>query len=72
MGYRIEQRNKFTVGETIEVMKPSGENITVTVKAIYDEEGKAQENAPHPKQVLYVDLGIELSEFDILRREEKQ
>lgn len=72
LGYRIEQRNKFTVGETIEVMKPSGENITVTVKAIYDEEGKAQESAPHPKQVLYVDLGIELSEFDILRREEKQ
>lgn len=72
LGYRIEQRNKFTVGETIEVMKPSGENITVTVKAIYDEEGKAQESAPHPKQVLYVDLGIELSEYDILRREEKQ
>ena len=72
LGYRIEQRNKFTVGETIEVMKPSGENITVNVKAIYDEDGKAQESAPHPKQVLYVDLGIELSEYDILRREEKQ
>lgn len=70
-GYRIEQRNKFSVGETIEVMKPNGENISVTVQAMYDEDGNSQESAPHPKQVLYVDLGIELEEFDILRRGEK-
>lgn len=70
LGYRIEQRNKFSVGETIEVMKPDGTNIEVTVKGIYDEKGRAQESAPHPKQVLYVDLGIELEEYDILRRQE--
>ena len=70
MGYRIEQRNKFSVGETIEVMKPDGRNIEVVVKGIYDEDGKPQESAPHPKQVLYVDLGIELDEYDILRRGE--
>ena len=70
MGYRIEQRNKFSVGETIEVMKPDGRNIEVVVKGIYDEDGKLQESAPHPKQVLYVDLGIELDEYDILRRGE--
>ena len=68
--YRIEQRNKFTVGEEIEVMKPDGENILVTVKSIKDEDGKNMESAPHPKQVLYIDLGIELSEYDILRRKE--
>ncbi|MBQ9701281.1 MAG: U32 family peptidase [Lachnospiraceae bacterium] len=70
LGYKIEQRNKFSVGETIEVMKPDGANIEVTVKGIYDEKGRAQESAPHPKQVLYVDLGIELEEYDILRRQE--
>ncbi len=70
LGYRIEQRNKFSVGETIEVMKPDGRNIEVTVKGIYDEKGNLQESAPHPKQILYVDLGIELEEFDILRRAE--
>lgn len=68
--YRIEQRNKFSVGEEIEVMKPDGQNISVTVKAILDEDGNPMESAPHPKQVLYIDLGIELSEFDILRRKE--
>ena len=50
--YRIEQRNKFSVGEQIEVMKPDGENIEVTVKRIVDEEGNDMESAPHPKQVL--------------------
>ncbi len=68
--YRIEQRNKFSVGEMIEIMKPNGDNIEVTVKRIVDEEGKEQESAPHPKQVLYVDLGCEASQYDILRRAE--
>ncbi|MDD6571468.1 MAG: U32 family peptidase [Thermoflexaceae bacterium] len=68
--YRIEQRNKFSVGEVIEVMKPDGRNLSVTVRKITDEDGNEQESAPHPKQVLYIDLGVELSEYDILRRKE--
>ena len=68
--YRIEQRNKFSVGELIEVMKPNGDNIEVQVKAIFNEDGEAMESAPHPKQVLYIDLGMELDEYDILRRKE--
>ena len=68
--YRIEQRNKFSVGETIEVMKPNGDNTLVTVKRIVTEDGVEQESAPHPKQVLYVDLGIQVDEYDILRRQE--
>ena len=68
--YRIEQRNKFSVGEVIEVMKPNGDNIEVTVKRILNEDGEEQESAPHPKQILYVDLGFPVDEFDILRRAE--
>ena len=68
--YRIEQRNKFSVGESIEVMKPDGANITVTVQRIVDEEGHDMESAPHPKQVLYIDLGQPLAMYDILRRKE--
>ena len=68
--YRIEQRNKFSVGEKIEVMKPNGDNVEVIVKRILTEDGVEQESAPHPKQVLYVDLGIQVDEFDILRRQE--
>ncbi len=68
--YRIEQRNKFSVGEEIEVMKPDGQNLTVTVKRIVDEEGNEMESAPHPKQVLYIDLGQSLELYDVLRRKE--
>ena len=70
--YRIEQRNKFSVGEKIEVMKPNGENRTVTVRAIVDEEGNAMESAPHPQQVLFIDLGEPLERYDILRRKEEE
>ena len=69
--YRIEQRNKFSVGEKIEVMKPNGDNIEVVLKRILTEDGVEQESAPHPKQVLYVDLGIAVDKYDILRRQER-
>ena len=66
----IYQKNKFSVGEEIEVMKPDGRNIRTKVRGIYDEEGNAMESAPHPQQSLWVDLGILTERFDILRREE--
>lgn len=69
--YRIEQRNKFSVGETIEVMKPDGDNIEAVVRRLVDEEGNEMDSCPHPQQVFYVDLGIELAEYDILRRKEE-
>lgn len=68
--YRIEQRNKFSLGEAVEIMKPDGRNIEVIVTDIRDEEGNPQQSAPHPKQVLYVRLGEDASLYDILRRRE--
>ena len=67
---KIEQKNKFSVGEKIEIMKPDGRNLLVEVKGICDAEGQAQESAPHPKQELYLDLGIVPEVYDILRRQE--
>lgn len=68
---RIEQRNKFSVGEEIEIMKPDGRNISVTVEKILNEEGEEQESAPHPQQVLYVKLSQTPERYDILRRKEQ-
>ena len=68
--YRITQRNKFSVGETIEIMKPDGQNVAVTVKGIYDEEGNFMESAPHAQQKLFIDLGTEIQVYDLLRRAE--
>ena len=70
-GYaKITQRNKFSVGETIEIMKPDGQNVAVTVKGIYDEEGNSMESAPHAQQKLFIDLGTEIQVYDLLRRAE--
>lgn len=68
--YRIEQRNKFSVGETIEIMKPNGENRKTMVRRILNEEGVAQESAPHAKQVLFVELDEPAKVFNLLRRKE--
>ncbi|MGN0299482.1 MAG: U32 family peptidase [Lachnospiraceae bacterium] len=72
--YPIEQRNKFSVGDEIEVMKPAGDNVAVTVERIVDENGNEMESAPHPKQKLWIALktldgkNAAMEEFDILRQ----
>ncbi|MDF2472290.1 MAG: peptidase [Anaerocolumna sp.] len=68
--YELEQRNKFLVGETIEAMKPNGQNIAVTIKRITDEQGNEMDSCPHPQQKIFVDFGIEMEPFDLLRRKE--
>lgn len=65
---RLEQKNKFSVGETIEIMKPDGRNLEVTVGGIFDENGCAQPSAPHARQIVYTDLGGMAESGDILRR----
>ena len=67
---QITQRNKFSVGEIIEIMKPDGQNLSVTVQGIYNEDGEAQESAPHAQQKLYIDLGTAIDRYDLLRRAE--
>lgn len=64
---RIRQRNKFCVGDRIEVMRPDGENRSVIVHAIHTEEGENVESAPHPLQVLWVSLSGKADQYDLLR-----
>lgn len=69
--FSLEQRNKFCVGETIEIMQPDGSNIETVVEKIYNEDGEAMDSAPHPQQKLKVVLRNVPQEFDILRRKEE-
>ncbi|SKB57304.1 putative protease [Lachnospiraceae bacterium] len=64
----IHQKNKFAVGEEIEIMKPDFTNEIVKVLAITDPENGPQDSAPHPKQLLHVKLSGKPSALDILRR----
>ncbi len=64
---RIEQRNKFCVGDRIEIMKPDGSNVAVEVLGMYDEEGRSVESCPHSKQMIDVALSAVPERYDILR-----
>ena len=68
---RIEQRNKFCVGDVIEIMKPDGQNVEVTVEGMFTEDGEAVDSAPHPKQVLWLKLSKLPAPYDLLRVKSK-
>lgn len=71
LGIEIEQRNKFTVGEEVEIMKPDGRNITTKVIAIYNQYDESVDSAPHPKEKLHVVFEIMPEKYDIIRRPEE-
>ncbi|MBO5474162.1 MAG: U32 family peptidase [Lachnospiraceae bacterium] len=64
---RIEQRNKFCVGDRIEIMKPDGVNVPVEVLAMYNEDGEPVESCPHSRQTIDVKLSCIPAVYDILR-----
>ncbi len=64
----IEQRNKFSVGETIEIMKPNGDNISSKVIEMYDEKHHQINDCPHPYEKIYLKLSILPKKYDLLRR----
>lgn len=66
---RIEQRNKFCVGDTIEIMKPDGTNQLTGVLAMYNGEGEPVESCPHSKQVIWLELSEVPEQYDLLRIE---
>ena len=63
----IEQKNKFCVGDEIEIMKPDGSNVATKVLRIVNEDGEDMESCPHSKQKLRIFLSVVPDEGDILR-----
>ena len=64
----FNQKNRFFVGDSIEVMKKNGENIALYVESIEDEKDEKMDNAPHPMQLLKVTFDKQVvEEGDILR-----
>ncbi len=66
---RITQRNKFSQGDMIEIMKPDGRNLSARVEALYSQEGVPMESCPHGKQVFWALLSGEAGQHDLLRTE---
>ena len=63
----IEQKNKFCVGDEIELMKPNFENVPVRVLEIRNEDGELMDSCPHSRQKLAVKLSQKANLYDILR-----
>ncbi len=69
---RLEQKNKFCVGETVEIMKPDGRNVEAVVRGIRDEEGNGRQSAPHARELLWVDLEGKAEPHDVIRRQAEE
>jgi len=63
----LEQKNKFCVGDRIEIMKPDGRDIAVRVESMEDEERNPIESCPHAKQRIFVRLSTAPEPYDLLR-----
>ena len=67
---KFEQRNKFSLGESLEIMKPDGRTLEATVEGLYTAEGEPVDSCPHARQILWVKLSAGADEGDLLRRKE--
>ncbi|NBI63214.1 U32 family peptidase [Clostridiales bacterium] len=68
----VEQRNKITVGEEIEVFGPYTDFFTQRLEVLLDEEGNPIESAPHPQQILRIKMEHPVSENFMLRKRKEQ
>lgn len=64
----VEQRNHFKVGDSIEIIRPVGDNLIYTIDKMYDEDGQPIIAAPHPQQKVYIPIETPLSRYSMLRR----
>ena len=69
---RITQRNKFQVGDQVEIMRPNGENAQAKVLAMETENGESVESCPHPQQIIYLTLSAPAAEQELLRVQKNQ
>ncbi|MBQ6036473.1 MAG: U32 family peptidase [Lachnospiraceae bacterium] len=63
------QKNKFSVGDKVEILRHDGANLAATVLEIRDDDGNPMESAPHAKQSLHVRFSATPDLYDIIRKE---
>jgi putative protease len=64
----IEQRNKMTIGEEIEVVNPTGDYFVQKIKSMKNAEYEEIETAPHPQMTVYMPMEQEVFPYTMLRR----
>ena len=65
----VEMRNRFKVGETLEVLSPSDVfNSQLLIENMVDEKGDIVVDANQVQQKLYISTDLKLLKGDILRK----
>ena len=64
----IEQRNRFAVGEEVEILGPKGVLFSQTIEEMQAEDGQEISVAPHPQQLVYLKVSQPVEEFYLIRR----
>ena len=65
---KVEMRNKFLLGEELEVLSKTQNNIVIKIEKIEDEEGNLLDCCNVPKQQVYITTNVNLKNLEILRR----
>jgi putative protease len=68
----LTQRNKFSVGDALELLSPDNEPVLFTAAAIANGEGIEIESAPHPMMELRMKLPVQAPKYSILRKMKQQ
>ena len=64
----LEQKNKVAIGDTIEIVMPSGKQISREITSILDENGTAIESAPHAKMRFQIFVGEEVEPYSMIQK----
>ncbi len=68
----IEQRNRFRVGDRLEITGPETPRFDQQVTRLTDEQGSPVDCAPHPQQVVLMPVDRPVKPLDLLRREKRE
>lgn len=63
----VEQRNKFSVGDTVQIFGPNIETQEFKIEYIINDEGQSVESAPHAQEKVRVKIPFDVYEGDIIR-----
>ncbi|MBK5253028.1 MAG: U32 family peptidase [Peptostreptococcaceae bacterium] len=67
----IEQRNKVSIGDKVEVFGPNPGHFEYVISEMFNEDGEPIESAPHAKQIIKINFNREFNPGYILRREKE-
>ena len=64
---KLEERNTFKVGDTVEFFGPSFETFSYTIDKIYDKDMNEIDKAVHPKEELYIKVNTDIPKYSMMR-----